>query len=97
MPFDGETYDADRDKKRLSTQFVYVRDWFLKNPNTWITLKSLALGYGKPDALPGISARYRDLKKEKFGGYVMEKRYIKHGVWEYRMPMKIIQPDLFDD
>ena len=33
----------------------------------------------------GVSARLRDLRKPKFGGFVVEKRRRSAGVWEYRL------------
>jgi len=32
-----------------------------------------------------VSARLRDLRKEKFGGHVVERRAVKRGLFEYRV------------
>ena len=36
----------------------------------------------------GISARLRDLRKEKFGGYSIERKRSDEGLWWYRMERK---------
>ena len=36
-------------------------------------------------AKAGVSARIRDLKKERFGAYVIEKQRVSGGLWRYRM------------
>jgi hypothetical protein len=76
----GETYEPDRDRDRLNRQ---MRDVFLAfTDGRWWTLRDLAERTGHPE--PSISARLRDLRKAKFGGHIVEKRYVAHGVWEYR-------------
>jgi len=79
--FDGETYDRARDRERLHAQlsrvFRYMRD------REWHTLENIAAGTGDPQA--SVSARLRDLRKEKFGAYRIARRYLADGLWEYRM------------
>lgn len=82
MPFDGNTYDPSSDKKRLSTQFVRVRSAMLDG--TWHTLAELRDKAGGTEA--AVSARIRDLRKEKFGGHTVLRRRkgdAKQGLWEY--------------
>jgi hypothetical protein len=31
------------------------------------------------------SARVRDLRKPRFGGYTVERRHVRDGLWEYRL------------
>jgi hypothetical protein len=78
--FDGETYDKDRDGDRLRAQLAAVRN--LMANGSWFTLAQIAAFTGHPEA--SVSARLRDLRKPKFGGWTVERRYAGDGVWEYR-------------
>ena len=79
--FDGETYEPARDADRLHAQlarvFAALRD------SQWHTLTELARATGDPT--PSISARLRDLRKAKFGGHVIARRYVDRGLWAYRL------------
>lgn len=79
--FDGLTYDHKRDGERLTKQLEAVRD--LMADGKWRTLKQIADSTNAPEA--SVGARLRDLRKAKFGSYVIERRYLSHGLWEYRM------------
>lgn len=83
--FDGETYDPARDKKRLTTALGKV--WLLLSDGEWHTLKEMAEAAGCTEA--AASARFRDLKKEKFRerypSQGLEKKNMGGGVWLYRM------------
>jgi len=79
--FDGLTYDHKRDGERLTKQLEAVRD--LMADGKWRTLKQIADDTNAPEA--SVGARLRDLRKAKFGSYVIERRYLSHGLWEYRM------------
>ena len=79
--FDGETYDADRDHDRLGRQLRDVRD--LMSDGEWRTLMDIEYRLGYPEA--SISARLRDLRKPRFGGYTVERRYAGGGLWKYRL------------
>ena len=81
--FDGETYERARDHARLNAQLARVLT-VLKD-GQWHTLAGLSAQTGDPEA--SISARVRDLRKEKFGGYVVERRYVESGLFEYRLLM----------
>jgi putative component of toxin-antitoxin plasmid stabilization module len=35
--------------------------------------------------LQTVSARVRDLRKAKYGAHIVDRRYVGHGVWEYRL------------
>lgn len=59
----------------------------------WRTLGEVAKETGAPEA--SISARLRDLRKEKFGGYLVERKYHGDGLWAYRVMQRVpIQLDL---
>jgi len=81
MTFDGAAYDALRDGDRLRSQLATVRR--AMSDNEWHTLLYLTTFTGAPEA--SVSARLRDLRKEKFGGHVIERRHVYQGLWEYRM------------
>lgn len=79
--FDGETYDHDRDNGRLRRQLGLVRD--LMSDGEWRTLEKIAAATESPE--PSVSARLRDLRKAKFGGYIVQRRYVSRGLFEYRV------------
>lgn len=52
----------------------------------WVTRLVIEERYGVA-AVASISARLRDLRKPKFGGYVVERRRRTVGTWEYRVSL----------
>lgn len=81
VKFDGDTYDAKQDGPRLSGQLDRVRD--LMADGDWRTLAEIATAVGGSEA--GVSARLRDLRKDRFGGHVVERKRIDGGLWAYRL------------
>lgn len=81
--FDGATYQADKDQARLTGQLLRVLK-AMQDGGPWLTLAEIADETGDPEA--SISARIRDLRKKRFGGYEVEHRR-RHGagLWEYRL------------
>lgn len=79
--FGGSTYDEARDGDRLKKQLQAVRSVMLRSG--WVTLKDLAEQVGAPES--SVSARLRDLRKLQFGGYRVDRRYVRRGLWEYRI------------
>jgi hypothetical protein len=84
--FDGETYEPERDRERLGAQLLAVR--YLMLDHEWHTLADLARYAGGSEA--SVSARLRDLRKRRFGGYVIEREYVSRGLWRYRMPRVVV-------
>lgn len=80
--FDGKTYSADKDETRLKSQLETIRDLMLDGK--WRTIATVAQKSGATEA--GASARLRDLRKERFGKYNVEKRRVDGGLWQYRIP-----------
>jgi len=78
---DGSTFDRARDGERLNGQAADVFNYM--QHGQWRTLADIAAATGAPEA--SVSARLRDLKKEKFGGYKVERRYIANGLYQYRV------------
>lgn len=85
--FDGETYDPEQDGARLTTQLDRVL--YTICDGGWHTLEgiqsSITDEFGKEYSQPGISARLRDLRKERFGSLDVERRRVDGGLWEYRL------------
>lgn len=83
----GATFDATLDAARLGAQMARVRD--LMADGRWRTLREIAQATGAPEA--SVSARLRDLRKERHGSHVVEARRRKgaesKGLWEYRVPL----------
>ena len=79
--FDGETFNPPRDGHRLSCQLEGVR--LLMADRRWRTLGDIAAAVNGSEA--GVSARLRDLRKTRFGGYQVERRHVSAGLWEYRV------------
>lgn len=79
--FDGETYLPERDGERLRSQLQRVRDLMIDGQ--WRTLAVIAVRAGGTEA--GVSARLRDLRKARNGGYTVERKYLGEGLFEYRL------------
>jgi len=80
--FDGETFDAERDGSRLKHQLEAVRTLMLDGE--WRTLSEISkLTKDYPEA--SVSARLRDLRKAKFGGFTVDREYVEKGLWRYRV------------
>lgn len=78
--FDGSTYEPALDRRRLTGQLLRV--WEVVRNGQWYTLAGLEILTGDPQA--SISSRLRDLRKPRFGGYVVERRRVL-GTHEYRV------------
>lgn len=86
---DGDTYEAKRDKARLNRQALAVYD--LMRDQRWRTLQEISDMTGEPIA--SVSARLRDLRKERFGAYQVDREYVSDGLWRYRvLPPTAIEP-----
>lgn len=85
---DGATYSHERDGVRLAAQHKRVLE-ALRN-GAWWTLSHLSKATGDPEA--SVSARLRDLRKDRFGKYDIERRYVCRGLHEYRW----VKHDLFE-
>ena len=80
--FDGATIDDALDTDRLRRQLDRVRTLLLTEYK-WHTLAEIREAIGVPEA--SASARLRDLRKERFGSYTIERRRRSRGTFEYRM------------
>lgn len=80
-PFDGQTIDHEKDHGRLAAQLLRVKALMLDGRAR--TLAEIAAVTGYPEG--SISARLRDLRKEKFGKYTVERKRIAGGLFTYRV------------
>ena len=83
-PFEGSHYQDKRDRKRLTGQIGRV--YRLMDDGHWRTLDEIVCGTGDPHA--SVSAQLRNLRKEKFGGHIVDTQYIDNGLYEYRLQKK---------
>lgn len=84
MKFDGKTFDPALDENRLEKQLGRV--YACAIDGKWRTLNEISLVTGDPEA--SVSSRLRDLRKEKFGSYQIERRRRGNpmlGLFEYRI------------
>lgn len=81
-PRDGATYVPEHDFTRLNRQARLVAEYMVQHG--YCSLREISLATGQPEA--SISARLRDLRKERFGGHMVERRRraSARGTWEYR-------------
>lgn len=79
--FDGSSFEPVLDADRLTRQLDSVRCLMLDHQ--WRSLSEIAAATGCPEA--SVSARLRDLRKPKFGGYVVERRRRTAATFEYRV------------
>lgn len=79
--FDGEDYTPARDDARLTGQLARI--WALMRDSQWRTLPGIADTTGDPPA--SVSAQLRHLRKPRFGGHTVERRYLANGLYEYRV------------
>ena len=83
MTFDGETFDPKLDGARLASQLGRVRRFLASG--RFVTLAQIAVAARCSEA--SASARLRDLRKPRFGSYVVERRRVPgaRGLFEYRL------------
>jgi hypothetical protein len=89
--FDGDTYAPDLDWERLGNQLKRVIE--VMRDRKWRTLDEIQDITG--DRTQSISARLRDLRKEKFGRHsVIHRRRgePRLGIWEYRLLLRVRRP-----
>lgn len=82
--FDGATYEPEHDKARLTSQLERVKALMLDGQ--WRTLAEIQDSVGGTEA--SVSARLRDLRKSRFGGFAVDRRrrgMPSTGLFEYRV------------
>ncbi len=79
----GPAYDEKIDGKRINKQMEFIKA-FMLGGNFWHTLAEISSFLKYPEA--SVSSQLRHLRKERFGGYIVEKRRrADAGTWEYRV------------
>ena len=78
---DGITFDSDFDLDRLNAQAKRV--YVVMSDNQWHTLAEIAAATNDPES--SVSARLRDLRKPRFGGFTVNRRRRSVGTWEYSL------------
>ncbi len=94
MRFDGATYQPELDAPRLHSELERVRE--LMRDGQWRSLYEIKVAIGGGSEA-GISARLRDLRKQEFGGHIVERRRRgnpKAGLWEYRLLGRVVQGEI---
>ncbi len=81
LRFDGNDYVHSRDSSRLTGQIQRIYNT-IQNGN-WFTLGELADLTGAPEA--SISAQLRNLRKQRFGNHIIEKKHLDNGLYSYRL------------
>ncbi len=88
--FDGKTYEKKFDRKRLTGQLLRVFNIMVDKQ--WRTLGEIQeetiRSNGRHDSQAAISARLRDFRKERFGGFVVNRRRRgdpENGLFEYQL------------
>lgn len=82
--FDGQTYKPERDHARLAGQMQTVFD--AMKDGIARTLAQIEEITSAPQA--SISARLRDLRKEKFGGHTVERISVGGGLFLYKLMVR---------
>lgn len=88
MRFNGSDYIPQKDDIRLASQHERVKRALILR-RSWLTLEEISEITGDPQA--SISAQLRHLRKDRFGGWVVEKRargQRENGLFEYRLQPK---------
>lgn len=83
LHFDGDTYKHERDGERLSGQYECIFN--LMRDGRWRSLDDISVATGFRFNHASISARLRDMRKERFGGHTVERSYVNRGYYEYRL------------
>ena len=82
--FDGPDVNRE-DVRRLTGQLSGV--WFVMSDGRWRTVDKIVAGTGFP--ANSVQAQLRNLRKPKFGAYLVERRRImQSGLYEYRVGEK---------
>ena len=82
--FDGPSLTG-QDTRRLGAQ--HQRVFGVMRRGAWFSLAEISAATGAPEA--SVSARLRDLRKRRFGSYLVDRRRREgeeeRGTWEYQL------------
>lgn len=77
----GVTYNHARDSRRLTKQAQDV--YAILRDGCYHTLREISLATGHPEA--SVSARIRECRDPKRGGFTIDKECLGRGLWRYRL------------
>jgi len=79
--------ETSADRERIGRQREVVKAFMLYAG--WVTLedaqKEIQAKYGVFVPLPSLSARFRDMRKPRYGGYLVKRQYLGEGLYRYRL------------
>ena len=81
VSFDGADIDQERDEPRLNRQMNIIRTR-MENAG-WLSVQQISRELGYPET--SVSAQIRNLRKDKFGGRYVERRYQGNGLYEFKL------------
>ena len=87
---DGHTYSHDEDYVRLNQQAKRVFD--VMASGAWYSLRDISDLSGDPEA--SVSARLRDFRKVKFGGWIVDRERHAAGRFLYRLTGKKLRTQM---
>lgn len=79
--FGGETYNSQWDYSRLKGQLAKVFDFMCDGQ--WHTLAEIHAVVGGSEA--AVSARLRDLRKDQYGAFDIQRQSVSEGLFRYRL------------
>ena len=82
--FNGADYESKRDNSRLAGQIQRV--FKAMSDGRWRSLGQIEELTGDPQA--SISAQLRHLRKPRFGGHAVEKKYLGDGLYHYKLDVR---------
>lgn len=86
LAFDGETYEPEKDQPRLKSQLDAVKHLMRDGrPRTIPAIRSALYRTGIRATEQGISARLRDLRKERYGSHNIIRQRVSGGLFSYRI------------
>lgn len=87
--FDGADYTPSEDYKRLNSQLKDIYKFM--SDGEWRTVEKIVQGTNYP--ANSVQAQLRNLRKERFGAYLVERRRVTtSGLYEYRVGEKGASP-----
>lgn len=78
---EGADIVTERDSPRLQDQMRVLKD--IMDDHRWHTLGELEAMTDFPQA--SISAQIRHLRKKRFGGHIVDRKYLGNGCYAYRL------------
>ena len=88
LDFDGADYIPKYDQERLTGQLLEIFEFM--SDQGWHTLKEISESTGSPEA--SASAQLRNLRKTRFGGYIIERKRSENresGLYYYRLNINL--------